>query len=1322
MTIVEEEKKEENKQEEEKATTTTTTVKLTKEQREEKKKQKKRMQRKKMKLKLKQRKQEAKAKASCKAVSLRASCENRPMTLSYLVKRLHLSSPAENVLAVLGKRYPATIQEFLKCGLKGPFDPSKAGQRLNQLSFWVTTDDASQTASSDTTATLPLSFVGEQNSNNKKKRKFSETEKEWHKHVQLYPNDAKKVIAAITRRAEEKEEEEEQGEAAPISPFLYSLENLCSIAKQEHMKRKQLRRAIINERRGTRSDGSASTSSLALTRLLKDLKELQRDPLPNCTALPLPNDIFTWHANIRTDETTCFHLIIRFPRTYPMEPPIVKLCTFLPHPNVFHSRQGDVRSLAVFVQEYARNMTAAAAAASSSTATSSTAQKTERRLEEEGDHYYVCLDMLEPPDEDEKTPYRGWSSAYSVHSLLMQLQSFLLDESRQWATAKMGDFNDAVRHAKQFECEQCGHKGESPFGHWPAFPTAAQLEQHSQRKKVVRFHSSMLPPSAYDTTGEKEKEKETEKERRSMKRKRGEEEEEEEVEEQEPEKVDRGRVDWTEEVQKLITKNRRLVLHRILSQKLALPALEVTENKKEKEKEKEKEIEEEEHSSYGNFDRLPYEVMIHILSFLSARDLLSAASTCRALYSLCEDGWLWRDLFSIHHPESKLTAQNMAEWKLVFETERNQIDRDLCCYVNKTGPTEDVLGVPVVYTINPRTKQVDYISSTLDILSATAFHRYGTRVSVWNEDFSDWLPLYISEEHFRRALPYFKKTIVKLCPNWNKQPPSSTASSTKVMSNRALKRKLWKAKSLKKSKEATTQTTEEKVVEMEKADEEKEKEEKGKEKEESIVASSSASAPASSSTMELEASEEKEKEKEKEGESLEVEEGGFHPEMVLDVLPKLMMTMVVLIADKGTHASIRALQGYAAFHRLLMAFLKLYPSLQEAVEERIRSFCASEEARHKDQCPSLGNWLPLLTVSEKYKWEDVADCYLRENFDRNALWICKDEPRLANIALPGAEPDTAEMEQLRISQGWVSTKVSKRLLMFQVYFLVNVARPKGMSLAQVARYYDRYLGAPSYAQQLALQSYIKRILEVDSWDEFWTTMHMEVPSAPQLAQMLRDGVCNSLRRGYHAADTDWSAIQKSGVSKILRQGESYVASPDLDEVLMKLGWNYQGSTLFLDASCFAYSDEGKELDVVDFQHRHALDKALVHSGDVMNAAKQSGEHTVTIHLHSLPANCTSLWLAISGWTTTLAGVEHPWVSLTDPRDGFELCRYSLEQTGNYISVVMCKLARTKADPKRWKVVAIGKMGNGRVSNYVPLRRDIASLIEQEKKAREARFI
>ncbi|KAL6074017.1 hypothetical protein QOT17_004403 [Balamuthia mandrillaris] len=124
----------------------------------------------------------------------------------------------------------------------------------------------------------------------------------------------------------------------------------------------------------------------------------------------------------------------------------------------------------------------------------------------------------------------------------------------------------------------------------------------------------------------------------------------------------------------------------------------------------------------------------------------------------------------------------------------------------------------------------------------------------------------------------------------------------------------------------------------------------------------------------------------------------------------------------------------------------------------------------------------------------------------------------------------------------------------------------------------------------------------------------------------------------------------------------------------------------------------------------------------MNAAKQSGEHTVTIHLHSLPANCTSLWLAISGWTTTLAGVEHPWVSLTDPRDGFELCRYSLEQTGNYISVVMCKLARTKADPKRWKVVAIGKMGNGRVSNYVPLRRDIASLIEQEKKAREARFI
>lgn len=76
-------------------------------------------------------------------------------------------------------------------------------------------------------------------------------------------------------------------------------------------------------------------------------------------------------------------MIIKFPDNYPEAPPKVNLCTVIEgHPNVFD-----------WGEEYP----------------------------------YICLDMLK--GHTSKTPYEGWSSAYSVLSLLLQLQSFLFEEN-----------------------------------------------------------------------------------------------------------------------------------------------------------------------------------------------------------------------------------------------------------------------------------------------------------------------------------------------------------------------------------------------------------------------------------------------------------------------------------------------------------------------------------------------------------------------------------------------------------------------------------------------------------------------------------------------------------------------------------------------------------------------------------------------------------------------------------------------------------------------------------------------------------------------------
>ncbi len=78
----------------------------------------------------------------------------------------------------------------------------------------------------------------------------------------------------------------------------------------------------------------------AQQRLMKDLKEIQENPLPTVSALPLEKDFFEWHANLLGSSETIFgglvfHLKIIFPHSYPNQPPKVQLMNFIDHPNVY---------------------------------------------------------------------------------------------------------------------------------------------------------------------------------------------------------------------------------------------------------------------------------------------------------------------------------------------------------------------------------------------------------------------------------------------------------------------------------------------------------------------------------------------------------------------------------------------------------------------------------------------------------------------------------------------------------------------------------------------------------------------------------------------------------------------------------------------------------------------------------------------------------------------------------------------------------------------------------------------------------------------------
>eukprot|EP01083_Nonionella_stella_P109262 318411_1 len=160
----------------------------------------------------------------------------------------------------------------------------------------------------------------------------------------------------------------------------------------------------------------------ARQRIQRDLIELERSKMSSISAVALDKNIFEWHVNIKpltgVYSTVYFHLIMKFPATYPTEPPTIKICTPINHPNIFN--------------------------------------------------HFLCLSMLRPNTKN--TPYEGWSSSYSITSILMQLQSFLfadkIDQDGGYqvsARLSTSDVSRSIAICQRFTCNDCGHSHNKPF-------------------------------------------------------------------------------------------------------------------------------------------------------------------------------------------------------------------------------------------------------------------------------------------------------------------------------------------------------------------------------------------------------------------------------------------------------------------------------------------------------------------------------------------------------------------------------------------------------------------------------------------------------------------------------------------------------------------------------------------------------------------------------------------------------------------------------------------------------------------------------------------
>eukprot|EP00940_MAST-03C_sp_MAST-3C-sp2_P001382 g1382.t1 len=150
---------------------------------------------------------------------------------------------------------------------------------------------------------------------------------------------------------------------------------------------------------------------------------------------------------------------------------------------------------------------------------------------------------------------------------------------------------------------------------------------------------------------------------------------------------------------------------------------------------------------------------VHMLTYLcgmhlDARSIAALGSTCRSLRDIVNEGSIWRILYRKRLGGIVVTdsIDSRRDWKRQYALSARRVYENLTCYHTLATPHDDIVGLPIDFTVHPVRKKVDHIFVPNDgVLSFTAYDRLRCRQSAWGVSIKGFVPLFVSADHFEEA-------------------------------------------------------------------------------------------------------------------------------------------------------------------------------------------------------------------------------------------------------------------------------------------------------------------------------------------------------------------------------------------------------------------------------------------------------------------------------------------------------------------------------------------------------------------------------------------